>query len=329
MAKRNPFNDESDSNEQSANERAAAKVRERATASRDEPERIELDSHDDDEREPERETPQEKEARKERRANRYREQKEGREAAEREAAQLRAENERLRTQGVVVETMRQMMPQPQRPAVPDPIDHEIEVTRQSLQNVQMEFRRIHAERTAAGNPMSQTEIDDWNKKAQELDDKVVDLRVAKASRQRAPQGPPQNQREVAMEAYLHMQFPDVMGDQAMKQYAFVEAQAILRKEGKQYADLDVVTRAIQAARERFGIAPARKPSNGRPSAGLQAKFGGVAAGSTRGSDSGGGRVVEMTTDDKRMARAMYPTLSEPDAYKRWAQKIGAKRLEEE
>lgn len=326
MSKRNPFNDGSD-NEREANERAAAKVKERAVEAApthdDEPVRVDLDEADDD-AEPERETTQEASARKERRANRYREQVEERKRLAEENAKLREEAAQLRTQRTVAETMQQFMPR--QPPPPDPIDREIALTEQSLENVQKEFRRMHADRAAAGAPMSQEEIDQWNAKARDLDRRANALHTQKLVRSQGRQAPQQDVTVAAQEAYLHMQFPDVMSDPLKRQYATVQAQKIMRDEGRSVADMAVVQRAIEMAREAFGgqAAPRRGSA---PSAGMRAKFGGASAGSARGGDEGGNRVVEMGTHEKRMARAMYPNMDEREAYKRWATKVGAKRQE--
>jgi len=124
------------------------------------------------------------------------------------------------------------------------------------------------------------------------------------------------------EAIIRGEFPDVVTNERALRWAIGEYNRMVYQEGETWKPNLATTReAMRRAAEKFQLGrtvPAVSPSQ-------QARYGAVP--SQAGARSGGfdGR---LTKEQQRMAVAMYPRLSENEAYAKWAQMFAKAEKEE-
>ena len=82
--------------------------------------------------------------------------------------------------------------------------------------------------------------------------------------------------------------------------------------------LEAIDKAIEETRRQFRLGKAPPPS-----AATRARFSGVSSGSSGAAAKTGPTKVELTKEDRIMARAAFPKLKEKDAYREYA-KLQAK-----
>lgn len=175
-----------------------------------------------------------------------------------------------------------------------------------------EQQKAIALRIRVSDNISQSEIDNLERRARELEERKYEL-YSERNRARQPQ-PPQLD-PVAMG--LQVQYSDVYSDRSAMSWA--QGWAHQQVAAGRSPDLTLVRESLEQARkwseQRRGLPPADPPEN------IRSKFTGPPG---RQGSSGEAKPLTMTPSKAqvKMAKALHPKLSESEAIKRWVNTVG-------
>jgi len=324
MAKRPMDDDDDDRQDDKADKAAIEAVRNRADSARqddelnrpdkDEPVEVDVDKAED---ELEGLSDKQKESRSERRRNRYRELQEERSSAVKRAEE--AERREREAREMLLQVSRQSMPQAApRPEEPDPLDKELDQTF-------AEQRLLYQQHNSRTTAPSQEEFEAFDRKARELQKKILVLGGRIALRETGVKAQnPQEVRDQVVREQMMQHHGDVLGQQNTQMYCDGVWRQ-LRAKGKP-DDWSTLEEAAEMTRKAFGMpSRSRRP---QPSESYKAKLSGSSRGSGATSQDSGPRVVTLTKEHKAMANAMYKHIpSESERYKRWAAGPGKRLLD--
>jgi hypothetical protein len=236
---------------------------------------------------------------------------------EEELEQARRERDEARTQAMAFLARQPVQPQTNGKTEEDPLGKE-------WKDIQRETRVLQAEwraRNAQGQPaLTQAEIDAFEERGWELEQRKHDVAYRAAAKKHAPppsQGP-QGEHAVML-TMIKAEFPDVVGHPQAAQYA----DAMFRAKRARGAPDTMETRraALMDARKEFQLGPVT--TSRQPSAATKARF----AGPTRGAGGGGDErptTIRMTREHKRQADAMFPHIKDDGKrHAHWAKTVGA------
>lgn len=181
----------------------------------------------------------------------------------------------------------------------------------AVTNIRTEQEHI-ASMLRSGTVASEAEANRLRSRFYDLEDQKETLKEERLE-QRFRQMQPQQQDPT--EAILRAEFDDVMNNPTAIQYAQGQYY-VLRAEGKPQ-NLATAREAFRRAQEKF-IAGRKLPP---PSPAQQQRYGAVPAQAGARTASG---EVKLNEAEKRMAKAMYPRMTEDQAYITWAQRVGSK-----
>jgi hypothetical protein len=256
---------------------------------------------------PEEEVEQQKLSRDEKKRNRYREEQEGRIRAEAELDAMRRENERLRAQPAPQPYASQHQPE-------DPIQKELD----DVYERQTALQEAFAARTQANN-LTPEEHTKMLSQARKLDEKKQDL-IATRAVQRANSG--QQNPNASTQQMIQARYFDVVQNPNAYRWSLGRLQQRLA-EGADNRDMSVMDDVAEEARKKFRIG--RYRNGAPPSDATRARHTGVPTGMTT-PPKAPPRGIKMDKSMKRIALAMYPTLSPEQAYKEWANSVGKKMV---
>lgn len=284
---------------------------------------VDLDEEDDEEPEPQ---PGQPGSRDTKRRNRWADlrasearEREGRERAERELA---AERARLQT---LQETR---VSPPQGPAAPPPEDPTIAEEQRIMDEMQQEqesYRRQLMAAAVAKTELSAEDHQRFRKKYAELDNKRVNLLVSRQmdrrlaeERERQPQQP--TPEGLAAQNLIVTRFPQLANADggryvAVKLQARVIAES-MRTRQRVAPTLPMLEEVCKEAMRELGYATPPAPTKS-----MKATFSGMGGGPKTNGKANGKRLVTLSPEEKRMARARFRGLPEKDAYRRFAQEM--------
>lgn len=324
--KKDPF--AGDDNEDAANRRAAARVREAQRsddfeqripprADDDDEEEIEIgapaddDKPDDDEdREPSG-RPSRSERRRQRGDDLLRVERERADRLEKLIADQTAAFSRL---------SQPQQPVRQEPAGPDPLDAEAETLRAAQEGLQARF--VQAQQNKAGpEAIKALQAEAWS-----LKDKIDSnsfRRMQKAHGPKQSEAPmsAQQVRDTMIQEEAKQRFGDVLAQQQhaqLFQAKYLERRALGEPDG--WATMES---AATDVRRHFRLRP---PGGTAPTEGEKRRLSGQSrgAGSARG-DSGGSKLITPTKEMRRMAAAAYPHIKDPKKQlQQWVNGPGAR-----
>jgi len=252
--------------------------------------------------------PDDRPPRKQRRDNRFREAKERAERAEREAEEARLAAQRAEARAAAFEA--QMAAQRHQQQARDPnADYKTKRAeiRDKQERIRRQFESMSEEEQVSLRAKMQAEIDD-------LDEEILELRQR---RQPAP-----NQGQMAaqvQEAIFRAKHHDVLGDPKGESRARSHFIRMVGVDGKPKT-LATFEDAIALAREEMGGA--------KRTAGERSRFSGVAARGNGASSVKKPSEIRMGPHERAMAREAYSHLPEDQAYKKWANDMARRMVEE-
>lgn len=238
---------------------------------------------------------------KRQRGNAFREAQERAAAAEAKAAQLEAERQQYIQQMQLAQQQQQIQQQ----------------GNQELEKVYEDQKTLYAAFEAAQQrgQMSDAEAREWERKARELE-----ARKYAAIARTNGMGQQVNAQQIAAYVeveHLKTELSDILSNPAAKAWGEGRAYQIASERGMpqtKAAYLAIIREAAEETRQRFGLGQRqRRPA---PDTATKSRFSGVPA---RSNGAGGETVrVSIGRDQRRMAAARYPELSEEEAVKKWA-----------
>jgi hypothetical protein len=244
-------------------------------------------------------------SRKEKRSKRYDDLATERDQLRKDKESLEQQLQAQRVQEArVYEYARQTVQKPQPGE--DPGKKEIENIRREQELIQATLR--------SDQKLGEQEIDAMKRRFYELEDKrmgsEIERRVAEKLAAQPKRDPGEDEARI-----LLAEFPDVAQNQMAMTYArglWYQMQA----EGRP-STLATSRQAMQQAAVKFGLTNGHTPP---ASESQQARYGAIPAqGGQKQSDG----TMRLSRDQQRIAMARYPTLSEEEAYAKWAQKFQA------
>lgn len=201
-------------------------------------------------------------------------------------------------------------------AVRDETDDEDELD-SVLESYQSELESAWNALRAKGANATEQDKEAYRLKAKEIDKKKA-IATADIIVKRRMGEVTEAQSQEAVRAAIRTRYSDVYSNPRAVQYAEGEYRKLVAL-GERGTPEQVLDKAMEAARTAFRMRSAPPPTERD-----RRQFSGPPRGrapSTGGGDDSGGE-IRMTKDLRRMARAMYPNLSEAESYKKWAQGPG-------
>jgi hypothetical protein len=248
-------------------------------------------------------------------------------APQRTRKERRAERDPIRTKNAEIDTLRQELAA-QRQAM---IEMQQGLLRQSstrasegqrdpfkdsLSSIRREQESISAA-LRGGNVSSEAEAERLKERFYELEDKKEELRFERLQ-ERVGKSIPKAQDP--NEAILRAEYPEVFNDTRALGVAHGMYTYLRQVEGKPES-IATAREAMQRAAERSGLRMSAAP---KPAPAQQARYGAI-------SGQAGAKVsheVVLNDQQRRLARAMYPSLDEDKAYVQWARTVGSKLNED-
>jgi hypothetical protein len=280
----------------------------------DEPVEVGVEKEEEEE-DPDAELDRERPNRAERRANRdrdYRTIREQRAAAEAEAKVLREELERSRA---AMSALGQNRPERETGPAPEveALEKELKGTYDAQERLNQEYDARVAAYTNARRAMPADELEKFKARATDLRRQEVRIirRIDDAAD--APQRRAHEEQE-----RIRSRAPDVFGDERARTWA--AGRYNQRVAENPNVDRDQLFQEVTEEARRV-ILGKRPP----PDQAARQRASGMARGA--GAAASGRSTIQMNGDMKKLARLRYPKLSEPDAYKKWAQTHGKEYLE--
>jgi hypothetical protein len=301
--------DDDDGGEREANaaalERMNARVSERGTNAEhiDELPIQEPGEEQDDEDAPE--EGEERISRRERRRNRFRELQGQNEELKKRLGTLEELAQRLPDSNAIASQVQQNLQAQQQG---DPFEYEL----QRIRREQTELAELYHAKRSKGELTAEQDRE-YRSRAQDLEDRRVDVIAERKIRQRAPQQGLTEQQVVI--ANLRAQNPDVFGNQRTTTHAVAVYQQLVAQGFPQ--DMETANEAIERTREAFSL-PSRSGSGRRrepaPTPSQRERYAGSPAGG-----AGAGRAeprantVKITPEVRIMADAAFPHIKDPVA----------------
>jgi hypothetical protein len=190
----------------------------------------------------------------------------------------------------------------------------------ALDGVYKEQNLLYREFQAKGTAITQAEIDTYEAKARELDEKKVEIQAERLLRKRGIQAADPN---AAQRAAIQAKHADVYADQRALDYAegYYKQQVALGNA----ESWTLLEESMNASRRQFKLGNTPAPDHRR-----RQRTMGMASttGAGSGADPGAGGKIVMTKAFRQMADAMYS--HEPDRQKRfqmWANGAGKRHIE--
>ncbi len=313
MGARKILENDDGGNAKEANARAIAEIEsaEQEEAGKPKPKEpdgpITVNLDDDEEDEAPRQAGQ-RTPRDENRRNRYREQVEARERAERERDELKGKYSEIEGR------LNQITQQLQSPRQPDggaqPGTHPAVAREQELrrlmQETSEEFDMLSPE--AKNKPEIRKR---YSERYQAYDTERQRLNAYIANGAPAQ---PQNQHQNNMQVMLMARYPDVMSKGEHFQYADASYKRLIATGAPD--NWDTIDKAMEETRRQFRLGKAPPPSQA-----TKARYSGVGSGANGTASGGGSRKIELTKEDRVMARHAFPKLKQEDAYKAFAKML--------
>lgn len=241
----------------------------------------------------------------ERRANRVREFEQRAERAERERDEIRRQYELSRQQAP---SAVQIQPQQQNPYVG------------RLRNIWERQQQLHKEfEIVASQPgFNEEKRQQYELRAQQLDLEKMST-VAEMNRPNVDIN--QIARTVAWNQFTS-EHHDVFNDPKLTQWAWGE---YYRRIAEGQADTRALAEdVLDAARVRFGL-QSRRGRGSAPDTATRQRLSGVSSRSA--GPAGGGGTISMNAHQRKMARDLYSSLPEKEAYQKWANGPGKRLLD--
>lgn len=244
------------------------------------------------------------ETRKDRRAKRYDDLAREREEYRTRAERLEREVQEIRSQAAAAMQMAHMERARQAEPQKDPYKEAVEGIRREQERIQAILR---SKEIVDPNELQQLKTEYYgleDRRIEALERRMLDRVRGEVARPRDP---------AEAEAHiLQSEFPEVVANGSALRWATGLFHQMVA-EGKP-ANLTTSRAALKQASEKFGFSEVQAPP---PSAAQQAKYGAVSAqAGANGAQDG----IRLDKAAQRMALAMYPSLPEEDAFKKWAAK---------
>jgi hypothetical protein len=325
-----PADDGGDGDNESAINKLAARVKEKARAAeREEPEEerelsddeTELEigdgQDDDDEGDEPDERPRQRPSR-ERRQNNYRQMQHERDSANQELAQLRQQMAQLQG-GMTLIAQNMGRGQPPPPA-PDTSAHEkrIEAIRQRMEGVESGYNAKVQAKTATREDYAAA-----RKQLDQLEDELHDAREERRNAGRAPQMTARDMQRESMRQALFARHPEMQSDRRVASIASANyAGMIARGHAEGLATWD---KAASEAKRELGLgefAGGRQPTNRQVD---RSRYTGLSRGNAGSREAAPTKIV-MTPAMKKMAEARYSNLPKEKAWQKWADTSGRAHL---
>lgn len=305
---KDPIDDEADAEE--GTKRSIREFEERVAS--EDPVEVPVEEEDDDP-DAELDEPTDRKGKRAARGQNYRTVREQRAAAEARAQALQEQLDRLSAQQAAMS-----QPQGQQSSQANP---QLDQKQQELSRVVTDQERLFSDYQAAVNryradkkAMPESEYETFKKRAEELDEKKIDLRFEIREIKQAPQ----RQQQEIIRLY-QSKAPDVFSNQRAYDYASTVYRSKLLANPQANAD-ETFDQAIEEART---VILGKRPA---PGAASKQRATGMSRGVSNGNGNQPAR-IQMTPGQRAMARSAYPKLSEKEAYQKWANVNGRKLLE--
>lgn len=251
--------------------------------------------------------------------NYAREQREAKEKAERELAE-----ERQRSAAILQQVQQTMLAQQQqiatmqRPQQADPIDE----YEKQLSSERALLHEKYGMRVAdRSRPMTQEEQKDFERRAEDVERRIMDARIERRVRGMQPA---QNAGMQAIEAQLAMEYPEISQNQQATTYAAGIRMRMIG-EGKPN-DLSTVRAALEETSKAFRFGKHKQSAQVRtPDPALRDKLQGSSRGASGGTEMP--RSIVVTPEIKSKARTAFPHLDERKAVEKWVRTVGKSMLE--
>lgn len=238
----------------------------------------------------------------ENRRNRYREQKEGRERAERERDELAQRVRDLESR------FAQPQPQAQQQQPVEQKNQYVEQekqVRQAIRELSEDFENLRPE--AKNNVDVRKRFQDRYSELTAHQQRLNAIIATGGGQQ------PQNRQAEAFEVALTAKYPDVDLSPGSAHRRFADATCDRLIAAGARAGWETIDKAIEETRRQFRLGKAPLPS-----AATRARFSGVSSGSSGAAAQSAPTKVELSKEERTMARAMWPKLKEKDAFKEFA-----------
>lgn len=312
----NPFDVDDDDK---TTDKLVEQVREKAQAA-EEPGNIEMDIEAPDDEEDEQVAGPQGGIHQQKKRERVARFKEERDQAAAEVERLRLENTRLEAARVAAETAARVT-QRSTPE-PDPFDSKLKRVEEAKANLYTAYKAKETAYAQAKQAFPADELESYRRQAKELNEEEENLRLDRRDAKRGAAQPQTNPEIAAVTAWLNMEHPDVMKNADARRYAILRYET-LKAEGHPESK-DTVNLAMSQARQRYGMAGAKRPA---PTQQSRAMYSGAstARGAKRTEDSGNGKIV-MTPQMQAIAVQTFSKLAKEKgdeaAIKHWARTVG-------
>lgn len=242
--------------------------------------------------------------------------------AAQQSKQLMEENRQIREQLANLQGQAQAFPamlqniQSSTPQA-DPIDSEIEDVYNRQNRLFQEYQRAEAAARAKGEQMDPSIRSQYEREAMDLDGRKTALHIRKAGYQ---QPNPQQAQQMQVQAMISAQHPDVMGHAKAKGWVQNRYNQMLL-EGRQDS-WDTLQNAMDEARQQFHLS---RGNSTRPTYDQRSRYTGHSKGSQGSSTNS--KSYRMTSEDKRMANALYSHIDdEGKRLQMWVNKVAKRKL---
>lgn len=244
-------------------------------------------------------------SRREKRAARYKRMQEERDEMARERDLLR---EQMKTNNMLLETLRRQQQPAQAGA--DPESARLEELRQTK-------RRIWDEASRNGQNLTAEQVAALESEAEKIADEEMRIKVSRYMREAGvkPHDPQEAQRNELMARH-----PDVFGNAAAQRMAagFFDVEVAMGRVTDIASRRAAEDRAADRARQELGLTPVGR----EPSSRSRARYEGAPRGNSSREEPRK-RTIQMTDARKRMANALFSHIEEPaERYKMWAETAG-------
>lgn len=151
--------------------------------------------------------------------------------------------------------------------------------------------------------------------AREIDEERAEVLAERAIARREPM----RNQQAAQQQWVN-KYPEIYRDDRAFQWARAKFQ--MRLADGEASTNQLVDEVMEEARVRYKLG-----GKSAPTVTEKDRYSGMGAASTRSSGSSADNNIRMTKEMRSMATALYPTLSEGDAIKKWTDKVGKKLRE--